>query len=500
MPNFFHIENNVVNNFILTKTKHLNLPNEILFFAVVLFSSYFFNLIYLLLFKFVKIGSNKNNSRSVLKQLYVLFVGLFYVIGVLNSLGGFYLMFVSSLAVYLVSKYNYKNSNKIKNLPWYVLIVLIAFVLFCHIQVDLIENGEILTGSLMVLVIKLHEFSWNCHDYANSESDKLSPFQKDKIVTEFPGLLEFYSYIFFYGTLLTGPAFEYKIYIKWVKSDNQKQPIKNPALWKFGKGIFFLVAFLKLSEMFPVGDLIAKNDFSLFKKFFLLYFIGMIFRFKYYGAWSIAESLCNMIQLGYNSTDNNYYLIKNVNVRGFEFAQNVKGALENWNESTNLWLKNYIYIRFVQVNNNATLASLITFTVSASWHGTHAGYYLTFVTGSSYQTAGKIIRRFIRPHFIVADSQTFKLIYDFITLIITQTAFGYLVMPFIVLNIKDSITIWKSVYFIPHISIIILQLIKPFLKKKAIKTAPKLKVEIKDDDLKNILKDKFAYENKQKKD
>jgi len=43
-------------------------------------------------------------------------------------------------------------------------------------------------------------------------------------------------------------------------------------------------------------------------------------------------------------------------------------------------------------------------------------------------------------------------------------------------------------------------LIKPFLKKKAIKTTPTLKVEIKDDDLKNILKDKFAYENKQKKD
>ena len=202
----------------------------------------------------------------------------------------------------------------------------------------------------------------------------------------------------------------------------------------------------------------------------------MIFRFKYYGAWSIAESLCNMVQLGYNSADNNYYLIKNVNVRGFEFAQNVKGALENWNESTNLWLKNYIYIRFVQVNNNATLASLITFTVSASWHGTHAGYYLTFVTGSGYQTAGKIIRRFIRPHFRVDDSPIFKLIYDFITLIITQTAFGYLVMPFIVLNIKDSITIWKSVYFIPHILIIILQFSKPLLKKKVKISTPMPKV------------------------
>lgn len=500
MANFFHIENNVVNNFILTKTKHLNLPNEILFFAVVLFSAYFFNLIYLILFKFIKIGSDKNGSRSIMKQLFVLSVGLFYIIGVLNSLGGFYLMFCSSLIVYLISKYNYKNGNKIKNLPWYVLIGLIAFVLFCHIKVDFIENGDILTGSLMVLVIKLHEFSWNCQDNGNLESGKLNTYQKDKVITEFPSLLEFYSYVFFYGTLLTGPAFEYKIYIKWVKSDNHKQPIRNPALWKFAKGIFFLFSFMKLSEMFPVSDLIAKNSFSLSKKFFLLYFIGMIFRFKYYGAWSIAESLCNMVQLGYNSTDNNYYLIKNVNVRGFEFAQNVKGALENWNESTNLWLKNYIYIRFVQVNNNATLASLITFTVSASWHGTHAGYYLTFVTGSSYQTAGKIIRRFIRPHFRVDDNPTFKLIYDFITLIITQTAFGYLVMPFIVLNIKDSITIWKSVYFIPHILMIILQLMKPFLKKKAKSPTPTPKVEIKDDDLKNILKDKYAYESKQKKD
>lgn len=500
MSAVFHISNNVVNDFVLKQNKHLNLPHEILFFAIILISAYFFNFIYLLLFKFSRLGSKKSNVQVVFKQIYVLFVGLFYIIGVLNSLVGFYLMFFSSLTVYLSTMYNYKNSNKIKMLPWYILLFLIAFVLFCHVKVNLIQNGEILTGALMVLVIKLHEFSWNCQDNYISNTDKLSAFQKDRVITEFPNLLEFYSYVFFYGTLITGPAFEYKIFIKWIKSDNNNQKVKNPSLWKFIKGLFFLVSFFKLSEQYPVSNLIDENNYTLMKKFFLLYFIGMIFRFKYYGAWSIAESLCNMVQLGYDSTSNNYHLIKNVNVRGFELAQNVKGALENWNESTNLWLKNYVYIRFINVNKNPTLASLITFTVSASWHGTHAGYYLTFVTGSFYQTAGKIIRRFVRPHFTLPTSSTVKLIYDFITLIITQTAFGYLVMPFIVLNIKDSIAIWKSVYFIPHLLIITLQIFKPFLKKTSVKLPSKVEVTIKDDDLKSILKDKFDYEDKQKKD
>ncbi|CAI8493522.1 unnamed protein product [Hanseniaspora opuntiae] len=499
MSAFFHIKNNAVNNFVLKQNEHLNLPHEVLFFAVILITAYFFNFIYLLLFKFINVASKRDNLKAVLKQLYVLSVGLFYIIGVLNSLVGFYLMFGVSLAVYLSTKYNYKNSNKITMLPWYILLTLIAFVLFCHVKVNLIENGEILTGALMVLVIKLHEFSWNCQDNSLS-MDKLSVFQKDRVITEFPNLLEFYSYVFFYGTLITGPAFEYKIFIKWIKSDNNKQKIKNPALWKFVKGVLFLVTFFKLSEQYPVSILINKNNYSLAKKFFLLYFIGMIFRFKYYGAWSLAESLCNMVQLGYDSTNNNYHLMKNVNVRGFELAQNVKGALENWNESTNLWLKNYVYIRFINVNKNPTIASLITFTVSASWHGTHAGYYLTFVTGSFYQTAGKVIRRFVRPHFKVEKTSYIMQAYDVITLVITQAAFGYLVMPFIVLNIKDSITIWKSVYFIPHILMICLLIVKPFLKKTAVKAPAKVEVTIKDDDLKNILKDKFDYESKQKKD
>ena len=485
---------NPINAFIISKTHHLGLPDDILFFAIVLLSSYLFNFIYLLLFKTLNIGSK--TSRPLLKQLYIISVGLFFIVGVLNSISGLAILLTNSFIVYFLCRLNYKKKNN-GLLPWYILIGLLIFVLIAHINTTLIENGAIITGCLMVLVIKLHEFTWNCQDVTEIDHDnELNTYQKDKIITKFPTLLEFLSYVLFYNTLFTGPAFEYQVYIKWLKSDNEHSKTTNPALFKFGKGIFFLIAFFKMAEWFPVGQLLD-NDYSLLKKFFLLYLIGMIFRFKYYGAWSIAESLCNMVQLGYNDKTNDYYLIKNVNVRGFEFAQNTKGALESWNESTNIWLKNYIYLRFIKLNKNPTLASLITFTVSATWHGIHAGYYLTFVTGSLYQTAGKIIRRFIRPHFLGSQNALFKIVYDIITMIITQTAFGYLVLPFIVLNLKDSFTIWKSVYFIPHLSILVLVLIKPFLKKTAPKT--ETKTGVLNSSLKDILEDKYTFEKNEKK-
>lgn len=488
-----HLFYNPVNELILAKTQNLGLPNDILFFAIILLSSYGFNSIYLLLFSKINVGTN--TTKPLLKQLYIIFVGLFYIVGVLNSVSGLVILLINSFTVYFLCKHSYNKKHKNDLLPWYILVGLIAFVLIAHIYTDAIENGAVMTGCLMVLVIKLHEFSWNCQDMKALDKEKtLNTHQRDKIITEFPNILEFLSYILFYNTLFSGPAFEYKIYIKWLKSDNKDIKAKNPYLYKFGKGVFFLVVFFKMTEWFPVDQLLS-NNFSLKKKFFLLYLVGMNFRFKYYGAWSIAESLCNMIYLGYNDKTNDYYLIKNVNVRGFEFAQNTKGALESWNESTNIWLKNYIYLRFMRLNKNATLASLVTFFVSAIWHGTHAGYYLTFVTGSTYQTAGKIIRRFIRPHFVKENSAPLKIVYDLITLVVTQTAFGYLVIPFIVLSMKDSMIVWKSVYFIPHLIILGLVVIKPFLKKQLPKEhQPK----IINSALKDILQDKIDFENKEK--
>ncbi|XBW34849.1 hypothetical protein QEN19_000416 [Hanseniaspora menglaensis] len=486
---------NPIHGFIVANTAHLGVPNEILFFAIVLLSSYFFNFLYLFIFNKLKVGSH--DTRPLLKQIYIISVGLFYILGVLNSVLGLVILLINAFVVYFVCKQDYnKKGKKNENLPWYIIIGLIGFVLIAHINSTAIANGEVMTGCLMVLVIKLHEFSWNCFDLTlMNKENELNSHQKDKVITEYPTSLEFLSYVLFYNTLFTGPAFEYKIYSKWINSDNMDINIRNPALYKFGKGVFFLVSFFKISEWLPVSELL-QNNYSLIKRFLFLYIVGMTFRFKYYGAWSIAESLCNMVHLGFNSQTNDFYLIKNVNVRGFEFAQNTKGALDNWNESTNIWLKNYIYLRFAKINKNSALASLVTFTVSAIWHGTHPGYYLTFVTGSAYQSAGKIIRRYIRPHFLVTNYNTFKYIYDGMCLLITQAAFGYLVMPFIVLNMKDSFTIWKSVYFIPHIVILALVAIKPFLKQSVPKTkkaAQPIKSMLKD-----IIEDKQQFEQHEK--
>lgn len=69
-----------------------------------------------------------------------------------------------------------------------------------------------------------------------------------------------------------------------------------------------------------------------------------------------------------------------VNVPGVEFDYVIKGYFDNWNISIHHWLKNYIFIRVVRSRPNYTvMASLLTFMVSAIWHGFYPGYYHFFL-------------------------------------------------------------------------------------------------------------------------
>lgn len=105
--------------------------------------------------------------------------------------------------------------------------------------------------------------------------------------------------------------------------------------------------------------------------------------FRYYLVWGIAEYIAVIAGLGYNPKTNDWDISRNANPHLVEFATNPRTGINNWNIKTSEWLGTYIYNRFFLENNGeaGTKSLILTFAVSALWHGWSIGYYIFFLTG-----------------------------------------------------------------------------------------------------------------------
>lgn len=487
------------------------------------------------------------NEKKNLKCVYIISMCMLYLVGIMNLIGGVRTLLISSLFTYATSRF-YKSSL----MPHLVFVFVMGHLALNHSYIQFFvekapgQNSVDITSAQMVLAMKLTSFAWSYYDgtYLKDHSyEELSSYQKSKAIRKHPSLLRFMAYTFFYSTILTGPSFEYADFESWLDCEmfhdlpDQKQGSnkyyrtipKNGTLagWKVIQGIFWIVLSTLGPKYFPVSYVLNRETFmkrSFIYRIHYMSLLGFIQRLKYYAAWTIAEGACILCGLGYNGYDPKTKKIKwnrvqNIDVYHVEFAQSTKECLEAWNMNTNKWLKYYIYLRVAKKGKKPGFRStLFTFLTSAFWHGTRPGYYMTFATGALYQTCGKFYRRNFRPIFLQADGKTAaasKWLYDLICFYVIKLSFGYLVIPFIILDFKTSMQAWSTVYFYGHI-IVALSFFAfrgPYAKKvvNACKSLQPLQVEAKQQKevekkiaassgtLGDILKEKHAYEETRQK-
>lgn len=75
------------------------------------------------------------------------------------------------------------------------------------------------------------------------------------------------------------------------------------------------------------------------------------------------------------------------------FAYDIKFLFSYWNMMITAWLKNYVYLRVLR-SRKGTKAGfaplLITFMVSAIWHGFYPGYFIFFIMSAIVDYVYKI--------------------------------------------------------------------------------------------------------------
>lgn len=425
----------------------------------------------LLSFPFSVVFKRLPDANYTLKNLYVISVSSFYVFGILELTTGLVTLLISSLGCYFITRY-----LRTKSMPWINFLFLMLHLAYSHVHTQFFKVYDPtiidITGAQMVLVMKLSAFGWNIHD-GKQPKDTVTPYGRSRIIKKHPNILPYLGFVFFYASVLTGPAFDYVDYDKFIHSTlfddvpETKRPGKRkrriprsgiPALKKvlqgsFWASIYFIAPkFVSLNYVLS-GDLMNHNFIY---RIFYLWGLGLFHRLRYYTVWLIAEGACILCGIGYNGYDQEtdqfkWNRVQNIDPYSFETGQNVHTCLEAWNMNTNKWLKNYVYLRLAKKGKKPGFKStLFTFATSAFWHGTRPGYYLTFVLGAFLQTIGKLYRRNLRPIFLEKDGVTpksTKKYYDIVSFFVTQLAFGFACQPFVILDLKKSLYCWSTVYF-----------------------------------------------------
>ncbi|KAL0841241.1 hypothetical protein ABMA28_014971 [Loxostege sticticalis] len=324
-----------------------------------------------------------------------------------------------------------------------------------------------ITGPLMVITQRVTSLAYTLQDsVANNEINSNSESKSSDVkVDKIPSPLEYFAFTLAFQTLMCGPVVFYTDYINFIEGPRVNEPNEEKAItmpsprraviYKVAGSIAAAVLYLTLAKKYSLSVLEELSDPTsevsrTWSALYLLWYAHLcvlVVRCKYYHAWLLSEAICNNCGMGFNGYDKDgqpkWDKMSNIDVFGFEFAQNFRMGLASWNKNTNAWLRSVAYER-----GGAAWRTARVYALSALWHGFHPGYYLTFFAGGIFTVAARRVRAVVRPLFL--GSRPIKMFYDLVTLVTTRVAMTYATVPFVLLHLEPSLAFYGKLYYSLH--------------------------------------------------
>ncbi|XP_062540622.1 lysophospholipid acyltransferase 6 isoform X1 [Armigeres subalbatus] len=355
-----------------------------------------------------------------------------------------------------------------------VMVVALAYLSCIHLHRQYYDYGSYsldITGPLMIITQKVTSLAFCIHDGFTRDMKDLSRSQQEHAIKKLPSALEFFSYTLHFQGLMAGPLVFYKDYIDFIegyhilkqtavskaKYDIEKEIVHEPSPVKavVKKVIASLVCaliFVKFATIYPIKAMkddgfMATSGF--FSSFWYMMMTTTAVRFKYYFAWLMADAICNNSGLGFNGYEKDgvtprWDMLSNIDVWAFEFGTNFRNCINTWNTGTNRWLRMVVFERVPK-----RYGTVLTFGLSALWHGFYPGYYMTFATGAFIVMAARVARKLFREPF--QDTAFKRIFYDILTCLVTRVFMGYATFPFVLLEFKASLRMYLNVFMCLHL-------------------------------------------------
>lgn len=370
---------------------------------------------------------HKQLPSATAKHTYSFLLGFFISWFVVGN-GAFHVL-LASVLVYAAA---YTLPRRL--MPYWVSAAMVSYLSFIHIYRQYTNYlGWEMDVSLiqMIFVVKACTFVFNVADgLAINASDAplhskshIHKHRADRALITRLSLLEYLSYIWYFGGVLVGPCFEAREYIEFTDLTLFQRmnlpgppPSLLPSLRQVGIALL-CYPFVYVHGQFPILGFVNTKSYAAlpFWSRFVYFWVTMTCsRFKYYFVWYLAAAGCVSSGLGLSkavkcadgSVKYEWNRCSNADAVAVETATSMPHITNNWNMGVNNWLKHYVYFRVEpspQLSRRLgglptkSLANIITKLTSAFWHGFYPSYYLFFLGAFVVNEMDDAMRARLRP-------------------------------------------------------------------------------------------------------
>ncbi|GMT36326.1 hypothetical protein PFISCL1PPCAC_27623, partial [Pristionchus fissidentatus] len=399
------------------------------------------------------------------------------------ALLGWKIVYSIPIALFSSIAIKYGKAGDNHQMPLLVFSVVFIYLLFTRHLHEFFPVPELASqANALQLIITLRAIGL-AYDVGDSRFDRLNPGQsrRKRHLESDPDLLMMFNYLYHFCGLFTGPYYSYQMFLD--SCDSQAAPFHENYLktglfseytWRLKQLAWSLPIFIITNKLFPLDGLRTDDVFvwSFFYKLIYAAAVFTVFRMRVYAAWSISECMCVTLNIGIypdssapkcvvgptnidefkkgwrdGTTTANSVAIQNIDVPEVEASDGFRAGIRGWNRSVQTWLALYVHSRSPKATR-----MVLTMFVSALWHGTYAGYFMSFLVVPICTAAEDVLFRFFPKGENGERNKTFLRVY---WLTLRTRGFDFMATGFLLKNWHDTHRLWSSVYYWIPITMIV---------------------------------------------
>ncbi|XGW23123.1 hypothetical protein V3C99_005399 [Haemonchus contortus] len=339
---------------------------------------------------------------------------------------------------------------------------------YLHYFIDVNELASHANVVQLIMTLRVIGLSFEISDYSFGQSESEKAKKPKRFLDKEPSTLEILNYFYHFAGLFTGPYYTYQMLL-----DSQEPVLLHswsPFLEIRERALrlcWSVPLFIIFNNIYPLDGLRSDSvwEMNFFQRLLYAAAVFIVFRMRVYSAWAVAESICVTLGIGiYPSeakprivvgpTDLEKYrqlkgrpevaynsdAIVNLDIPEIEFGDSFRGGIRSWNKSVQSWLALYVHSRA-----NRMYRVELTMFVSALWHGTYAGYFMSFLIVPMCASVEDIIFSYIPVDPVTNQRPAwFRYLYLFT---LRFRGFDMLATGFLLKNFKDTHRFWSSLYY-----------------------------------------------------
>lgn len=252
-----------------------------------------------------------------------------------------------------------------------------------RLVVDYEGNSNNVSLLFMILTPRIIYFIWTvCRKH------------EDKHPEQIPSLTDYLCYLYNYLGGMVGPVYSYEEWDHFIRQTFPESAINVPELLRAVRDVVLCFALYALGPILFDSSLLEKPRFrelNVVLQVGVITIEAVILRARYVIAWRL-ESI-QVILANVRDSESQYREhVQTISVQNVELENSTKIRIDNWNISIQKWLKNCIYLPSKDtLRLSSRQASMLTFVVSAFWHGFYPTYYFSFVAWNFVMEAEKLV-------------------------------------------------------------------------------------------------------------